>query len=167
MDIRAKNPSGNNIPTIRANRDEINAAFGLLACLQEMKKAERLIERRFRAVPNGWRNIRMIETVLGNMIDDLLQTYPIEKLVSMERMMPHMTFRLQCGIPASKMRSDECVIAEKDLNALSVAAHDQCKLCVDQKCSKCKLGRAFDSILLYDRDGSSWANIDIEREVRE
>ncbi len=162
MDTRAKNPIGNDIPTIRANREEINAAFGLLACLQEMKKAEETIKRRFKAVPNGWRNIRMIETVLGNMIDDLLLTYPIEKLCSMQRMMPHMKFRLSCGVSASKVREDECIIDQKDLHTLSVFAHEQCKLCVDQNCGRCKLGKVFDGILCDDRDDRSWANVDID-----
>lgn len=166
MENPAKNPSGN-IPVIRSNKEEINCAFGLLASLQEMKKAEKTMERRFRAIPYGWRNIRMVESVLGKLIDDLLQTYPIEKLCSMQRMMPHMTFRLHCGVSASKMNEDECIVAEKDLDTLSVFAHEQCKLCIEQNCDRCKLGKVLDSIITDDRDGRSWANIDIEAGVRQ
>lgn len=166
MESRAKNLTGNNIPTIRSNKDEINSAFGLLACLQEIKKAQEVMPRRFRAVPNGWRNIRMIDAVLSNMIDDLLQTYPIEKLISMQRMLPHMKFAFQCGATASKLNNDECIIAEKDLDILSVFAHEQCKICFEQNCNRCKLGKVLDRILTDDRDGRSWACIDIEHEVR-
>ena len=159
----AKNPSGNNIPTIRARKDEIDCAFGLLASLQEMQKAEETMERRFRAIPYGWRNIRMMKSVMSKTIDDLLQTYPIEKLVSMQRMMPHMRYKIHYGATASKMDADECIVKEDNLNTLCVFAHEQCKLCIDQDCRRCKLGKTFDSVLMDDRDGRSWANIDIGR----
>lgn len=158
--------TGNDIPVIRANKEDVSLAFGLLAGLQEIKKSRETMERRFRAIPNGYRNIRMLETVLGNTIDDLLLTYPLEKLCSMQRMMPHMTFRLHCGVSASKLRNDECIIEENDLNTLSIFAHEQCKMCIDQNCSRCKLGKVLDGILCHDRDGRSWANIDIESEAR-
>ena len=160
----AKNPIGSEIPVIRANREDINLCFGLLASLQEMKKAEETMERRFRAIPNGWRNIRMLEKVLSNTLDDLLPTYPVEKLISMQRMMPHMRFQLHCGVSASKLRSEDCIIEQKDLHMLSVHAHEQCKLCVDQDCGRCKLGKVFDKILCEDRDGRSWANVNIDVE---
>lgn len=150
------------IPTFRANNDDVRLAFGMIAGLQEMKKAEKTMERRFRAIPNGWRNLRMIESVYSKLIDDVLQTYPIEKLLSMDRMMPHMKYKVTCGVQASKMNEDECIITETNLNRLCIAAHEQCKLCVDQNCKRCKLGKTLDSILCYDRDGSSWANIDLE-----
>jgi hypothetical protein len=135
--------------------------FGLLAGLQEMKNAEETIQRRFRAVPNGWRDIRMLEAVTSNLIDKLLLTYPVEKLTSMKRMMPHMKYRLHCGVSASKLNEDECIISEKELDTLSVFAHEQCKLCVEQNCNRCALGKVLDGILCNDREGRSWASIDI------
>ena len=166
MESPAKNPNGK-IQTFRANNDDVRLAFGMIAGLQEMKKAEKTMERRFRAIPNGWRNLRMLETVYGNLIDDVLQTYPLEKLISMERMMPHMTYKVVCGVQASKMGEDECIVTETNLNYLCIAAHEQCKLCVDQNCKRCKLGKTLDTILCYDRDGSSWANIDLEGMTRD
>ena len=160
MDTRAKNPTGSNIPTIRANKDHVNSALGLMACLQELKAAEQM-EKRFRAVPHGWRNLRMLEAVLSNLIDDILQTFPVEKLVSMQRMLPHMKYKLQCGATASKLNDDECIIAEKDLDILTSYAHEQCKLCVEENCNRCPLGKVLDGIVCDDRDGRSWANIDI------
>lgn len=149
------------IPTFRVNKDEVTLAFGMLAGLQEMKKAEETMERRFRAIPNGWRNLRMIESVYEKLIDDLLQTYPLEKLISMERMMPHMKYKVTCGVQPSKMGDDECIITENNLNTLCLAAHEQCKLCFDNNCKRCKLGKVLDNILCYDREDRSWANIDI------
>lgn len=37
------------------------------------------------------------------------------------------------------------------------------KMCIDMKCSACPLGKVFDSILSDDRDGRSWAEMDIMR----
>ena len=165
MANRDTNANGK-IQTIRANNDDVKLAFGMLAGLQEMKKAEQTMERRFRAIPNGWRNFRMIESVYGNLLDDLLQTYPLEKLISMQRMMPHMKYKVTCGVQASKLGEDECIITESNLNTLCIAAHEQCKLCVEANCRRCKLGKVLDSILCYDRDGSSWANISLESEAQ-
>lgn len=150
------------IPTFRVKTEEVTLAFGLMAGLQDIKKAEKAMERRFRAIPNGWRNLRMIESVYSKLIDDLLQTYPLEKLISMERMLPHMKYKVTCGATASKINDDECIITEVNLNNLCLFAHEQCKLCVDQNCKRCKLGKTLDSILCYDREDYSWANIDLE-----
>ncbi len=160
MDTRAKNPIGSDIPTIRANKEHVNSALGLMACLQELKQAEQM-KKRFQAIPHGWRDLRMLEAVLSNLIDDVLQTFPVEKLVSMQRMLPHMKYKLQCGATASKLNDDECIIAEKDLDTLTAYAHEQCKLCVEENCNRCPLGKVLDGIVCDDRDGRSWANIDI------
>lgn len=151
------------LPTIiRANNEDITSAFGLIAGLQEIKIAiNSRFAQRFKAVPNGWRNAKMIYSVMNNLLDDVLLTFPPEKLVSMQRMMPHMKFKLYCGASASKMEDDKLVLLEKDLDVLMEYAHEQCKLCFDQDCKRCRLGKVLDGVCAYDRDESSWANIDI------
>ena len=151
------------LPVIRANREHINALFGLFAAVQEMEKAENAMENRIRAIPNGWRDIKMIEKRLDNLISDLCETYPLEKLISIRRMLPHMKYKVQCGVAASSLKDDENLIASDDLDTISIYAHEQCKLCIDQDCSKCKLGRTFDRIFMHDRDGGSWAHVDFDR----
>ena len=151
------------LPIIRANREHINALFGLFAAVQEMEKAQNAMENRFRAVPNGWRDIRMLQKRLDSLISDLCNTYPLEKLVSIRRMLPHMKYKVQCGVAASNLREDENLIASDDLDTISIYAHEQCKLCIDQDCSRCRLGRTFDRIFMYDRDEGSWANVDFDR----
>ena len=151
------------LPVIRANREHINALFGLFAAVQEMEKAENAMENRIRAIPNGWRDIKMIEKRLDNLISDLCETYPLEKLISIRRMLPHMKYQVQCVVAASSLKEDENLIASDDLDTISIYAHEQCKLCIDQDCSKCKLGRTFDRIFMHDRDGGSWAHVDFDR----
>lgn len=151
------------LPIIRANREHINALFGLFAAVQEMEKAQSVMENRIRAVPNGWRDIKMLQKRLDSLISDLCQTYPLEKLVSIRRMLPHMKYKVQCGVSASNLKEDENLIASDDLDTITIYAHEQCKLCIDQDCSKCKLGRTFDRIFTHDRDDGSWAHVDFDR----
>ena len=151
------------LPIIRANREHINALFGLFAAVQEMEKAQNAMENRIRAVPNGWRDIKMLQKRLDSLISDLCNTYPLEKLVSIRRMLPHMKYKVQCGVAASNLKEDENLIASDDLDTISIYAHEQCKICIDQDCSKCKLGRTFDRIFMHDRDDGSWAHVDFDR----
>lgn len=161
-----KQANGKNIPIIRANNDAVTSALGLIACLQELKKSiNSPFQQRFKAVPGGWRDVKMIFAVLNKLIDNTLLTFPVEKLESMQRMMPHMRYNIQCGATVSKLNNDEVLISEKNLDVLVLAAHDgKCKLCIEQNCKRCKLGKALDGLCAYDREDGSWAMIDLERE---
>lgn len=162
-----KQANGNNIPIIRSNNEAVSTALGLIAALQEMKVAlDSKFLQRIKAVPNGYRNARLIFVLLNNLIDDVLLTFPAEKLESMQRMLPHMKFKILCGVSASKVDNDSVVISEKNLDTLVLAAHDgKCKLCIEQNCSRCALGKALDGLCCYDREDGSWATIDIEKEL--
>lgn len=135
----------------------------MFAAINELEKAQDAMENRIRAVPNGCRDIKMICSRLDRLVNDLCQTYPLEKLVSIRRMLPHMKYKVQCGVAASNLKEDENLIASDDLDTITIYAHEQCKLCIDQDCSKCKLGRTFDRIFMHDRDYGSWAHVDFDR----
>ena len=160
-----KQANGKNIPIIRANNEAVTTALGLIAALQEMKVAlDSKFLQRFKAVPNGYRNAKMIFSVLNKLIDDVLMTFPVEKLESMQRMMPYMKFKILCGVSVSNVENDNVVLSEKTLDTLVLAAHDgKCKMCIDQNCKRCALGKALDGLCSYDREDGSWATIDIER----
>lgn len=160
-----KTPTKNNqqIPVIRANREHINALFAMFASVQELEKAQEVMENRIRAVPNGWRQVRLASVTINNLVDDLCKTFPVEKLVSINRMLPHMRYKVQCGVSASSLKENENLIESDDLDTIALFAHEQCKLCIDQNCSQCKLGRVFDRIFMHDRGDGSWAHEDFER----
>ena len=61
------------------------------------------------------------------------------------------------------MDKDETIMEQSQVDVLCDYAHEQCKMCIDMKCSACPLGKVFDSILSDDRDGRSWAEMDIMR----
>ena len=135
----------------------------MFAAVNELEKAQSAMENRIRAVPNGWRDIKMICARLDSLVNDLCQTYPLEKLVSIRRMLPHMRYKVQCGVSASSLKENENLIDSDDLDTITLFAHEQCKLCIDQNCSQCKLGRTFDRIFMHDRGDGSWAHEDFER----
>lgn len=161
-----KTPTKNNetqYPIIRANREHIESLFGLFAAVSEFEKAFAVMPDRFKAIPNGKRDIRMLITVLDRVVQDLCCTYPTEKLVSIKRMLPHMKYKTQFGATVSQIGKDECIIQSQDLDVIANYAHEQCKLCIEQNCRRCKLGKVLDKVYTHDRGDSSWAYVDIEQ----
>lgn len=149
------------IPRMRTNRNDISRIFGMFAGLQELEHASKEMEQRFRLIPNGWRNLRMIISVLDKLMTDVVATVPPEKLVSMNRMLPRMRFKLSCGVQASDTSREECIISMDDANILCNFAHEHCKMCFESDCSRCPLGKTLDSVMTYDRDGLSWSCVDL------
>ena len=121
-----------NYPIIRANRAHIESLFGLFAAISEFEKAYNTMPERFKAIPNGKRDIRLLITVLDRIVQDLANTYPTES---------------------------------EDLDVIAKYAHEQCKLCIEQNCRRCKLGKVFDRVYTYDRGEDSWAYVDIESSI--
>lgn len=151
------------IPRMKTGRDGFNMIFRVYAAAHALAVCEKTEERRFRAIPNGWRDLRMCRTTLDRLADSLVMTVPPEKLPGMLRMTKHMKYKVVCGPEISQMGADECVIREVDLNALCRAAHEKCEMCIEGNCNTCPLGKTFDAVMMYDRDGGSWSNVDFDR----
>lgn len=149
------------LPIIRANKDHIESLFGLFAAVSEFEKAQKVMPARFEAIPHGKRDIRMMTTVLDKVVQELCCTFPAEKLISIQRMLPHMQYKTHFGASASQIGEDECIIHLPDLDTLAAYAHEQCKLCIDQNCRRCKLGKTLDRVFTYDRGNDTWAYVDI------
>ena len=151
------------VPTIvRVNTKEINMIFGVHAALSELKTASEDMEKRFRAIPNGWRDIRCIIAQLTKLCGELMRTVPLEKLNNLQSMSRRMKFKLVLGPQATKTEEDECIITMQDLHTLAMCSYEQCKLCETwDKCSQCPLGQTLDRVLTYDRNGKSWATVDL------
>ena len=147
------------IPRMRTNRSDINRIFGLYAGLQELELASREMEKRFRSIPNGWRDLKCIIAQFNKLMDNVMMTVPLEKLISIQRMLPKMQFKVYSGAQASDYGGDECLISLHEMDVMCWHAHEQCKLCIDQNCNQCELGKVLDSVMTYDRDGRSWANV--------
>lgn len=152
------------LPIVRVNGDGINRLFGLYAVCQHLDRLEAEEEKRIRAIPNGWRDLRLCRTLLHKLAKNMRYTMPPEKRGSIDRMASRMRFRVWCGHEPIKTTPDEVVLAEKELDVLVKYARNECKLCIEQKCNQCPLGKTFDSVLDYDRNGISWASINTGKE---
>lgn len=147
-------------PIVRANGKDIDLIFGLHAAGQELQRAGVEMEKRIRAIPNGWRDLRLIQAKLDKLLDGIHLTVQPEKRLTMQRMAPRMKFRVWCGHEAIRTAPNEVVLTKEEMAVLMTYAWNECSMCVEQRCDRCPLGKTFDSILHYDRDGGSWANID-------
>lgn len=81
------------IPVIRSNRHDINRMMGIFAAINEFELCEKEMENRIRAIPNGWRDMRLIDRKLTDIINGLVQTFPQEKMISLRRMIPGMAYK--------------------------------------------------------------------------
>ncbi len=148
---------------IRANSRDIDRIFALFAAAQTVREAEEQMERRLRAIPGGWRDLRLTRTLLDKLTTNLVATLQPEKLQAMRRMRPRMKFRVICGTEAARVQEDEVILAVRDMGRLVHFAHDSnCRLCMRADCRACPLGRTLDSVLAYDRNGCSWGAIDVD-----
>ena len=77
--------------------------------------AEQQMEARLRAIPGGWRDLRLIRTLLDKLTTNLVCTLQSEKLVSMRRMLPRMKFRVVCGTEATRVQEDEVILAMREV----------------------------------------------------
>ena len=153
----------NGVRVVRANSKDLDRIFALFAAAQEVRMAEEQMENRFRAIPGGWRDLRLIRTLLDKLTTNLVSTLQSEKLVSMKRMLPRMKFRVICGTEATRVQEDEVILAMKDMDTLTHYAHEGwCKLCSEPDCRACPLAKTLDSVLTFDRNGCSWGAIDID-----
>ena len=153
----------NGVRVVRANSKELDRIFALFAAAQEVRMAEQQMEARLRAIPGGWRDLRLIRTLLDKLTTNLVCTLQSEKLVSMRRMLPRMKFRVVCGTEATRVQEDEVILAMKDMDMLVHFAHEgNCKLCLNPDCRACPLGKTLDSVLTFDRDGCGWDAINID-----
>ena len=117
---------------------------------------------RLRSIPNGWRDIRMVETVLDKLVGNLLDTIPVEKLQTLHMLMKdtqvHITYTRQIG----KGKDHVSGILTRDLDMLMAAAQDGvCNLC-DGNCDRCDLGKVFDKFMNTKREkGESYTFMDV------
>ncbi len=153
------------LPILRCNREELNCIFGLFAAVTEFTKCEEVLQRRVKAIPNGWRDLRLLSGQTYKLVEKILRTVPVEKLQGVMRMLPNMQYKTCFGKNAA-VEEDETIIKMSEMDAIVAAAHEKCVLC-DKDCNKCALGKSFDHVLADDRDGGSWAMINIMADRKE
>lgn len=155
-------------PLMRLRSEETDYIYSLYAALQEIDNAKRDMERRFRAIPGGWRDISMLSAVLTRLMEKVIATIPPEKRMALHRNARHMTYRVYLVPPVTGLPPDEVVVKGDDLNALLKTAHSWNCFACDKNCNQCDLGKAFDHVMIQCRKrNESWAQIDMEADTKE
>lgn len=153
------------IPRLRMRQNEMDELFAFYAALSNIASAEKDMRKRLDAVPNGYRDLRLVETVLTRLCKSILQTVPEEKLYSIRCMLPKMRYKVYFYGTVCEMQNNAVAIDNSDLDVLCHLVHDYyCAFCTDD-CNRCKygIGRVFDRMFKVDRK-DSWANYDIDGE---
>lgn len=110
-------------------------------------------EQRVRMVPGGWRDLRMIRTVLDRLLDRIMDTMPKEQVRAYAHSLHDASYTVgvRCrAVDNETLRQQEHAIylSLYALNALGDAAREKCMMCgLDQHGqAKCPLRKAFDEM---------------------
>lgn len=154
------------LPIKASNRAEMDSFNYLTACLTDLAIAQETMEKRVRLIPGGWRNLRMITSVLKNLLVDIKHTFPPEKRAQIQRTAQRMRHKLVIG-PQVFTDDREYVISDQDMGVLTLAASRQCQLCMGTpaECKQCELGKTLDSTSFISRGDRAWWEV-FERAAR-
>lgn len=161
------------VPRIRLRREDSDRIYQLFAALSAIVYASEDPDfgARCRAVPGGWRDLRMIRVKLERLMDDLMWTVPIDKLVGLHRDMPRFRYDVVLAPLASReTKPTEMIVDRRDVKALIREAHGaRCRLCLEdgRRCGRCDLGRVLDRLCMTDRDGRSWSMTEVDGLVKD
>lgn len=147
---------------LRLRQSEMTNLMALVASIMELEKAQTIMCKRLKMIPNGYRDAKMLHVRLRKLVDELMCTIPEEKLIYIGRTAKNMSYRVFYHGTVSTADDDNSVIPNRDFQNLCIAAHDKCLFC-DNDCSKCETGRTFDHLLRHSRaKGESWSTYDFE-----
>ena len=155
-----------NLPELRPRKEEIDAIIAIQVIAKELKKAETSMHKRIKSIPGGWRDFKMLLSVIEIFTMKLIYTLPLEKYKTLEALLPNIRYSITYHKKVG--RSDDTIsgIYTKDMDKLIAAAHENCKIC-DGNCDACALGKVFDRMLYTDREpGRSYAFMDMTEDWR-
>ena len=151
------------IPVMRARKEEIDGIVYMLCSLSKFRQAEKTMEKRLRSVPNAFRDLRMINSVLSRLADKMKLTLPEEKRSTLDVMLPDIRYKITYSRQVGRSEEPVSGIYTTDLDMLCAVAHDAvCKMC-DSSCDRCDLGKCFDRMIGTNRKkGESYTFIDMD-----
>lgn len=149
------------LPILHMNKGELNDFFCICAELDALEAYAENHSARLKAIPGGWRDMRMMMAVMDKLVRNIRQTIPPEKRAGVDLTSRHIQYKLKLGKSAAQ-EQDAMLMSLQTLDALVLSAHEyRCRLCGKATCAGCPLCRALDNVLAFDRNGGSWATIDI------
>lgn len=120
-----------------------------IGCLDmQIYKGGPILEDRLKKIPNGWRDFRLVSSVLEKLVGKIYETLPDKTM----RHILHLTDKGEVVIrpkPMVKLQEKTQFLTDEDLNMLvNTAISAECAMCVrdgrEQK--KCKLRRTLENV---------------------
>ena len=149
------------LPTKRANSAEVEEYNFLCAALKDLEtagKEDGPLCKRIHLIPGGWRDIRMLEKRLENLLRDIWFTFEPNKRAQIRRTQDRLRHKLVMGPQVTK-DEHQYVLCEADFGVLLFAATEYCKTCMGTpaECGRCQLGKVLDATSFISRgDDRSW-----------
>lgn len=128
-------------------RSAENQALKCFCAMDSMMQRDTMaLEGRVRSIKNGWRDYRMLQSVMRNLREKIYDTIPPEQVQTIERNLSTMEFR----IGAARVATDDDYVYIKlpDLVTLvRYAKQNECFACDKdkQEARKCDLRKCLDS----------------------
>lgn len=156
------------LPKKAANRAEVDAYYYLDAFSKSLaQQVEPAMEKRMHMVPGGWRDLKLIQSKLKNLLRTLGGTFEPQKATQIIRMGQSVRIKLEFNRQA--VRDMDLMLVEMDeMGVLITAASQHCKLqmCEPSECRKCQLGRVLDKLSWVSRENRAWWEV-FEAKLRE
>lgn len=125
----------------RVNSVTREALTILYAAGQAIDMVAPKLERLTRRVPNGWRDLRMVQSKLDKLVESVLNTIPVEQLDTMIAQMRISHLRIVTN-DVGKSDESKWLVPRDELTELVAAVVDEkCLMCDKTDWYNCKLRR--------------------------
>lgn len=155
-------------PVQRIGGGEMDKLFGFSAVVSEFTYMweNKYFTERLKSIKNGYRNVRLAETLLSGVLEQLCLTLPPEKVAGIRDRLKRMKFVPKVGAYADKHDTTrEGVRSDWLDHMLYVTWESDCVFnCESDKCTHaCPTCAMLDYYHSYDRNGAKWSTIDAAR----
>ena len=147
---------------------EYQAIRALFGTQNSLIFAQKDLEQRLKVVPEGWRDFRLVYSVLEKLLTRLLRTVPSQKLLSMKRELKDTYCEVKVKGAVGPLDGDLLrVVPQKDLETVVNAAMQMnCFACDRCDYKKCALYQAIQSMYHYDFPKSHTCPLSEETVIR-
>ena len=136
-------------PVSMREYEDIRFLFGMSAALDQMED----LKPRLGLIKNGWRDIRMMAATVSRLIEALLKTVPLKKLLAMQSELKRTVCNVSVKGPAGRVDDDLTVVPfDALLHVMDRAIQMDCTFCSKsaKEGKKCKLHKAIETCLQYE-----------------
>ena len=131
---------------------EYQAIRALFGTQNSLIFAQKDLEQRLKVVPDGWRDFRLVYSVLEKLLTRLLKTVPSQKLLTMKRELENTYCEVKMKGAVGPVEGDLLrVVRQEDLEKIVDSAMEMnCYMCERCDYKKCPLYQAIQGAYHYD-----------------